>query len=111
MLDVNTFANVCINENFQGAAINRNLRKIYDYQTQILNSIINQENINANLLPKSVASNNVMFDFTIYYQGDGISLKPTVFKAYSNTDGFVNSSGISISNLAPYTSGSGIIII
>jgi len=111
VLDVNTFANVCINENFQGAAINRNLQKIYDYQVQILNSIINQDNINANLLPKSVASNNAMFDFTIYYQGDGISLKPTVFKAYSNTDGVVNDSGISISNLAPYTGGSGIIII
>jgi hypothetical protein len=111
VLDVNTFANVCVNENFQGAVINRSLRKIYDYQSQILYSIINQENINTNLLPKTVTSNNVMFDFTVYYQGDGVTLKPSVFKAYSNTDGFVNSSGVSISNLAPYTSGSGIIII
>ena len=111
VLDVNTFANVCINENFQGAAINRSLQRIYNYQTQILSSIINQGNAGANLLPKSVTSNNVMFDFTVYYQGDGITIKPSVFKAYSNTDSFVNDRGISISNLAPYTSGSGIIII
>ena len=111
VLDVNTFANVCVNENFQGAVVNRSLRKIYDYQSQILYSIINQDNAGANLLPKTIKSNNIMFDFTVYYQGTGITINPSVFKAYSNTDGFIDAGSISISNLAPYTSGSGIIII
>lgn len=110
-LDINTFANVCVNENFQGAVVNRNLKKIYDYQYQILTSSVNQENLRRNLLPRRSLGNNRMFDFTVYYQGDGITVNPNGFKMYSNTDGFVSVGSVNVSNLAPYTSGGGIIII
>jgi hypothetical protein len=110
-VDVNTFANVCVNENFQAATLNRNLKKIYDYQYQILTSVVNQENIKKNLLPTTVRGNNRMFDYTIYYQGNGISMNPNGFKMYSNTDGFVGPGDLTISSLAPYSSGGGIIII
>lgn len=110
-VDVNTFANVCVNENFQAATLNRNFKKIYDYQYQILTSVVNQENIRRNLLPRAVRGNNRMFDYTIYYQGTGISINPNGFKMYSNTDGFVGPGDLTISSLAPYSSGGGIIII
>lgn len=110
-VDVNTFANICINENFQAATLNRNLKKLYDYQYQILTSVVNQENLTRNLLPRRIRGNNRMFDFTIYSQGNGISINPNPFKMYSNTDGFVGVGDVVISSLAPYTSGEGIIII
>lgn len=110
-VDVNTFANICVNENFQAATLNRNFKKIYDYQYQILTSVVNQENIKKNLLPRTVRGNNRMFDYTIYYQGNGISINPNGFKMYSNTDGFTGPGDLTISSLAPYNSGGGIIII
>jgi hypothetical protein len=92
--------------------VNRCLKKIYDYQYQILTSIVNQDNINNNLLPRSIKSNNLMFDYTIYYQGNGISMNPNGFKMYSNTDSFASLLGdIDVVSLAPYSSGGGIIII
>lgn len=111
-LNVNTFSNICINENFQSGVVNRCLKKIYDYQYQILTSIVNQDNINNNLLPRSIKSNNLMFNYTIYYQGNGISMNPNGFKMYSNTDSFASLLGdIDVVSLAPYSSGGGIIII
>lgn len=109
-VDINTFANVCINENFQAAALNRCLQKIYDYQKNILDNIVDQANVRANLLPRSTRGNNKMFDFIVYIGGAGITLNPTESKLYSNTDKFV-SSQLKIESLAPYTSGAGITII
>jgi len=111
-LDTNTFANVCINENFQSSTINRNLRKLYDLEYYLLTSVVNQDNIRTNLLPRTRPGNNAIFDFIIYNQGFGVSVVPDNIKMYSNTDGFISpDNSVNIDNLSPYLSGAGIIII
>jgi len=109
-VDINTFANICINENFQAAAVNRCLQKIYNYQQAILDNIVDQANVRANLLPRTFRGNNKIFDFFVYIGGAGITLNPVESKLYSNTDKFV-SSQLKIESLAPYTGGAGITII
>jgi len=111
-LDTNIFVNVCVNENFQSSVLNRNIKKIYDYQFELLTSVVNQENIRKNLLPSKRRGNNVLFEFVYYNGGDGITLTPNNFKMYSNSDGFITpDNSATIDGLAPYLSGAGIIII
>lgn len=111
-IDTNSFVNVCINENFQSSVINRNIKKIYDYQYDLLTAVVNAENIRKNLLPTFRTVDSNIFDFILYSQGDGVSITPNTFKMYSNTDGFISvNNSLNISNLAPYLSGDGITII
>ena len=109
-VDVNTYANVCINENFQAAALNRCLEKIYAYESDILNNIVDTANTRANLLPATPRGNTKMFDYTVYVEGAGITLAPVEAKLYSNSDAFV-SDQLKIVSIAPYTYGEGITII
>lgn len=50
-IDINKYAIVGINENFQAATLNRCLKQIYDYQQFILNSVISNDNVTVNLSP------------------------------------------------------------
>jgi hypothetical protein len=109
-VDINTYANVCVNENFQAAALNRCLEKIYTYEKNILDNIVDQANVRANLLPTTFRGNNKMFDFIVYIGGAGITVNPVEAKLYSNTDKFV-SGQFKITGIAPYTDGEGITII
>jgi len=49
--DVNKYANVYINENFQSETINRCFELLFNYQKYILSQLINNEPINVDLTP------------------------------------------------------------
>lgn len=56
MPDLNTFIDLGINENFQGAVINRCIERVYNLQLSMLESIINNDSVLTNLSPKVVSN-------------------------------------------------------
>jgi len=50
-IDINEYCNIGINENFESSTINRCLNLIYNYQQNMLNYIINNDNVLTNLSP------------------------------------------------------------
>jgi alpha-tubulin suppressor-like RCC1 family protein len=50
-IDINSYAVIGINENFQAATLNRCLKLIYDYQQDLLNNVVTNNNITVNLSP------------------------------------------------------------
>ena len=50
-IDINKYAIIGINENFQSSTINRCLKLIYDYQQKILTNVVSNNNVTINLSP------------------------------------------------------------
>jgi hypothetical protein len=50
-IDINEYCNIGINENFESSTINRCLSLIYNYQQNMLNYIVNNDNVLTNLSP------------------------------------------------------------
>ena len=56
MPDLNTFIDIGVNENFQGATLNRCIKNIHDLQENMLTYIINNESVLTNLSPRVVSN-------------------------------------------------------
>jgi hypothetical protein len=57
-IDINSYAVIGINENFQAATLNRCLKLIYDYQQDLLNNVVTNNNITVNLSPGRLRKTN-----------------------------------------------------
>lgn len=112
-LNVNTFSNIFVNENFQSSVLNRGLEKIYDYQQDILSNIISNENVTEDLSPRRLPTIPInIFDYITYEQGLGGTIVPTPISMLRGVDGFESpDNSVIIVSLAPYSSGGGINII
>lgn len=57
-ININKYALIGINENFQAATLNRCLKLIYDYQQDLLDSVVSNDNITINLSPGRLRKTN-----------------------------------------------------
>jgi len=118
--DLQTVANLYINENFQTEVINRCLQKIYNYQSALLTNLIQNKKVYEDVIFSSRIAGGggaSVFDFINYTAGDEFLLipEPTGPMLYGN-DILVNQVGaspqdaVTITGTVPYIPGAGISI-
>ena len=111
LIDVNTYALVCVNENFQAGVINRCLYKLYEFEEFLLTAVGNERDPDF-LGPKfTVGPIGPISDIITYFEGPGDTIVPNpVSFQIGGGDGFVDAGGVNVDGTAPYEEGSGFTI-